>query len=205
MRIQLKRTFVWTTVALCMSLLAVLQVACGAAGSNATSPPSSPSPTSPPSTATSTTQIVGNGYTMSYPQNWQVTRSGTRLVTLADSANAAQFTITVIPDPNATVSADALTQTGIKAASVALKNSQTVPTESTATIGGESWKQGSVAGAQRLNNRDTVIQVVVAANVYPAQAATSKGYTIVYRAPQSTFDSMNTTYFQPMLQSFKFV
>jgi hypothetical protein len=206
-RMRLKPTLRWTTLALYCLLLAMLLVACGATGSSSSSGTTSPStltPT-PKSTATTMTNLVGNGFTMNYPHNWQVTRSGTHLVTLVDSTNAMKFTITVVPDPKEAVSADSLANTGIKAAAATLKNSQTVPVPPTATIGGDTWSQRSVSGVQRLNNADTSIQVVVVADVHPAKAPVSKGYTIAYRAPKSTFDSAKTTYFQPMLQSFKFV
>ena len=209
MHMRLKLTSRWTTMTLCYLLLAMLLVACGATGTGSATSPSTPASTpttsTPASTTTTMTNLAGNGFTMNYPQNWQLTRSGAHLITLVDSTHTMKFDITVVPDPNETITAASLVDTGIKAASAALKNSQTVSMPPTATIGGESWTQKSVSGVQRLNNADTIIQTVVAANVHPSKAPASKGFTIDYRAPQSSFDSANTTYFQPMLQSFKFV
>ncbi len=198
----LKPTLHWTTQLLCCLLLAALVAACGAAGATGNNT-AAPTPT-PKSTGATMTNLVGNGFTMNYPQNWQVTRSGSHLVTLVDSTGAMKFDITVVPNPNAAVSAESLANAGTKVASTALKNSQAVMVPSTATIGGETWTQKSVSGVQRLNSADTQIQVVVVAGIHPTKAPASKGYTIDYRAPKSTFDSANTTYFQPMLQSFKF-
>jgi hypothetical protein len=197
-----------TTLVLCSLIFATLLVACGATGGAGTTPApaSTPTPTPSPSpTSLPMATLTGNGFTINYPQSWQVSRSGSHLVTLTDSTNTMKMNITVIPDPNGAINADALVTTGVKAATVALKNSQTVSVPSTTTIAGQTWSQGSVSGTQRLNNLDTMMQVVVIATVNPASSLTSKGFTIDYRATQSMFSQANTAYFQPMLQSFKFV
>jgi hypothetical protein len=203
-------------MALCSLILAVLLVACGGSSTSSTtstptpvptSPPAS-TPTPPPSSPTAATGAMtaytGNGFTISYPQNWQTSKSANNLFTFTDSTGGIKMTITVAPDPNGAISADSVASTALKAAQVLLKNSQTVSVPSTTTVGGDSWSQISASGTQRLNNQDTNVQVVVLADVHPANALSSKSYTIVYQAPVSTFSQDNTTYFQPMLQSFKF-
>ncbi len=102
------------------------------------------------------------------------------------------------------ISADSVASTALKAAQVLLKNPQTVSVSSTSTVGGDSWSQIAASGTQRLNNQDTDVQVVVLADVHPANTPLSKSFTILYQAPVSTFSQDNTAYFQPMLQSFKF-
>jgi hypothetical protein len=194
----------WTLPAVCSMILAMLLVACGGGGSSSST--STPTPAlSPTSTSISMAILTGNGFTISYPQNWHITRSGAHLVTFEDSTGTMKLTITTVPDPNGAITAGALANTGVKAASVALKDTQTVSVPTTTTVGGETWSQGSVSGTQRLNNQDTSIQVVVLANVHPGNTPASKGYTINYSATKSTFGQANTAYFQPMLQSFKFV
>jgi hypothetical protein len=206
MLMHLKHFSRWTTLVLCSLILTTLLIACGPGGG---SPPTStstqpPAPSSPsPSTAMAT--LTGNGFTMSYPQNWLISRSGSHLVTITDSTGTMKLSITIIPDPKGSISATSLLNTGIKVATGVLKDAQTESVPPTTTIGGQSWDQGSVSGSQRLNNRDIVQQVVVIATVHPASTALSKGFTIDYRAPKSMFNQANTTYFQPMLQSFKFV
>jgi hypothetical protein len=196
----------WTILTLCSLMLATLLIACGAAGGSATAPTSTPTtPPTPSPTPIPKAILTGNGFTINYPQSWHVTRSGSRLVTFVDNTGTMKLSITTIPDPNGTISAASLSSTGIKAATVALKNAQPVAVPPTTMVGGESWNQGSVSGTQRLNNLDTMIRVVVIANVHPANALASKGYTINYSATQPMFSQANTTYFQPMLQSFKFV
>ncbi len=150
------------------------------------------------------TSLTGNGFTISYPQTWKISRSGSRLVTFEDSTGTMKLSVTVIPDPNGSISADSLASTGEKVATTALKNAQTVSVPATTAVGGQSWVQKSVSGTQRINNRGTTLQVVVLATVHPGNTALSKGYTIDYRAPQAMFNQANTSYFQPMLQSFHF-
>jgi hypothetical protein len=146
----------------------------------------------------------GNGFTISYPQTWQISRKVNNLFTFADSTAGIKMTITVAPDPNGAISADTVASTALTAAQVLLKNAQKVSVPSTTTVGGESWSQISASGTQRLNNQDTNVQVVVLAVVHPANTPLSKSFTILYQAPVSTFSQNDTTYFQPMLQSFKF-
>ncbi len=188
------------TLALCgLLLVAALLAACG--GTTSTTTPTPTAPSTPIAMATHS----GNGYTISYPQSLQITQSGARLVTLANSNGTIKMTITAVADPNGTISAESLVNTAMTALKAPLKNVQPVSVPPTVTVGGASWNQQSVSGTQRLNAADTMMQSVVIATVYPEKAATSKGFTIEYRAPQATFSQANTTYFQPILQSFKFV
>lgn len=202
---RLKYISRWTMLTLCSLMLATFLIACGATGGATTpAPTATPSPTPSPTPIPKAT-LTGNGFTMNYPQSWHVTRSGSHLVTFVDSTGTMKLTVTTIPDPKGSVSASSLSSTGLKAAMVALKNAQTVSVPATTTVGGETWNQGSVSGTQRLNNLDTMVKAVVLANVHPASAPASKGFTINYSATEQMFSQANTTYFQPMLQSFKFV
>src|SRR6266571_3011981 len=202
------------TMALCSLVLAVLLVACGGSSTSGTTSTPTSAPTSTPTLApTSTspsaatgamTAFQGNGFTISYLQAWQINRKANNLFTFTDSTGGIKMTITVAPDPNGAISADSVASTALKAAQVLLKNPQTVSVSSTSTVGGDSWSQIAASGTQRLNNQDTDVQVVVLADVHPANTPLSKSFTILYQAPVSTFSQDNTAYFQPMLQSFKF-
>ena len=202
------------TMALCSLILAVLLVACGGSSTNGTTSTPTSAPTSTPTLApTSTspsaatgamTAFQGNGFTISYPQTWQINQKANNIFTFTDSTGGIKMTITVAPDPNGTISADSVASAALQAAQVLLKNAKTVSVPSTTTVGGDSWSQVSASGTQRLNNQDTNVQVVVLAIVHPANTLLSKSFTILYQAPVATFSQDNTTYFQPMLQSFKF-
>ena len=193
-----------TLLTLSSLMLVVLLVACGSSSTSGT--PSTPAvtPTSTTATASAMTAYQGNSFTISYPQNWQITKQANNIFIFADSSGAIKMTITVAADLNGTISADSVASAALQAAQVLLKNSKTVSVPSTTTIDGETWNQVSASGTQRLNNQDTDIQVVVIATVHPANSLLSKSFTILYQAPVATFSQDNTTYFQPMLQSFKF-
>ena len=202
------------TMALCSLILAVLLVACGGSSTNGTTstptsapastPTLSPTSTSPSAATGAMTAFQGNGFTISYPQTWQINQKANNIFTFTDSTGGIKMTITVAPDPNGTISADSVASAALQAAQVLLKNAKTVSVPSTTTVGGDSWSQVSASGTQRLNNQDTNVQVVVLAIVHPANTLLSKSFTILYQAPVATFSQDNTTYFQPMLQSFKF-
>ena len=204
-------------LAFCSLVVTILLVACG--GSSTSGTTSTPSPTttptqaptatspsaSPPTASGAMASLQGNGFTMSYPQNWQSTKSANNLFTFSDPTGGIKMAITVAPDPNGTISANSVASVALQAAQILLKNPQTLSVPSTTVVGGDSWSQISASGTQRLNNQDTNIQVVVIATVHPANSVLSKSFSIVYQAPVATFSQNNTTYFQPMLQSFKFV
>ena len=203
-----------TMLAFSSLMLVVLLVACGSSSTSGTTSTPTSAPTSTPTLApTSTspsaatgamTAFQGNSFTISYPQTWQVNQRANNIFTFTDSTGGIKMIITVAPDPNGTISADSVASTALQAAQALLKNAKTVSVPSTTTVGGDSWSQVSASGTQRLNNQDTDIQVVVIANVHPANTLLSKSFTILYQAPVATFSQDNTTYFQPMLQSFKF-
>jgi hypothetical protein len=204
MLMRLKQISGGPALALCgLLLVAALLAACGGTTSTTTPTPTTP-PTSTPTSAAMAT-LAGNGFTINYPQSLQLSKSGSNRVTLTNSAGSIKMTITVVPNPNGKISADSLVSTAITAQKASLKNVQAVSVPPTVKVGGESWNQQAVSGTQRLNAADVMMQSVVIANVHPGNTATSKGYTIVSSAPQSTFSEANTTYFQPILQSFKFV
>jgi hypothetical protein len=206
----------WSALASCSLIFAILLVACGWSGTGGTTStpvPTSTStltlaPTTPPASPPAATGAMiaypGNGFTISYAQTWQISRKANNLFTFTDSTGGIKMTITVVPDPNGAISADTVASTALKAAQALLKNAQTVSVPTTTTVGGESWSQIAASGTQRLNNQNTNVQVVVLADVHPANTPISKSFTILYQAPASTFSQDNKTYFQPMLQSFKF-
>ena len=141
-----------TLLTLSSLMLVVLLVACGSSSTSGT--PSTPAvtPTSTTATAGAMTAYQGNSFTISYPQNWQITKQANNIFIFADSSGAIKMTITVAADPNGTISADSVASAALQAAQVLLKNSKTVSVPSTTTIDGETWNQVSASGTQRLNN-----------------------------------------------------
>lgn len=210
MTVQGNHILRWMVLVLCSLLLASFISACGIGGTGTSTSTPAAAPTSAPTTAGTPgamATLTGNGFTMNYPQNWQINRSGSNLVILQDNTGTMRMSITVVPNPRGAISVDQLSNTGVKAQTAALKDAQTVTTlPATVSIGGSNWVQKSVSGVARLNNRNTEMQGVVLANVHEGKIpAGTKGYTIEYRIPKAIFDQTNTNTIQPMLQSFKFV
>jgi hypothetical protein len=85
-----------------------------------------------------------------------------------------------------------------------VKNPQTETLPPTTTVGGESWDQKSISGTETSGGQNLDFQIVVMSDNHPASAANTQNFTIVYGTEKSRFATANTSYFQPMLQSFKF-
>src|SRR5690348_12286821 len=121
-----------TLLALSSLMLAVLLVACGSSSTSGTASTPTPVPTSAPTLASSPTSPTaatgamtayqGNSFTISYPQNWQITKQANNVFTFTDSTGAIKMTITVAADPNGTISADSVASAALQAAQVLLKN-----------------------------------------------------------------------------------
>ena len=112
--------------------------------------------------------------------------------------------IYVNPDPNDTVAASTFVNLSIEAGKKQMENPQTETLPPTTTVGGESWVQKSICGTETSNGQSLDIQLVVMSDNHPAHAANTQNFSIVYATEKSSFATANTSYFQPMLQSFKF-
>jgi len=151
-----------------------------------------------------TKTYTGTGFTMKYPADWKLTTSSTEAA-FTDPSGSYNLTIGSTPNPNGTKIADQLAENGIAGAKTNLKNVQTVNLAQTTDIGGQPWSQRSITGSSVLNGQSSDIEAVVLANNHPAHTTATKGYVIVYVAAKDMFDQARTKYFQPMLQSFKYV
>jgi hypothetical protein len=195
----------------CCLILALLLVACGG-GTTSTptpAPPPQPSPTPSPTPTPSPipTPVLkvytGKGYSISYPQGWQVTSASVG-VAFRDATNGNSLYISVNPNPNDPVGANTFAKLYIESAKKPLKNPQTETLPPTTTVGGESWVQKSISGTQTVLGLSGVVQLVVLSDNHPAHAADTQNFTIVYQMLKSSFATATTSYFQPMLHSFKF-
>lgn len=147
---------------------------------------------------------TGTGFTIKYPADWKLTTSSTEAA-FTDPSGSYNLTIGSTPNPNGTKVADQLAENGIAGAKTNLKNVQTVDLAQTTDVGGQSWSQRSITGTSTLNGQSSDIEAVVLANNHPMHTTETKGYVIVYVAGKDTFDQARTKYFQPMLQSFKYL
>ena len=161
-----------------------------------------PSPTPTPGLRVYT----GKGYSISYPQGWQVTTASDGAgVAFSDDATYSNFlTISVNPNSNDPVGASTFANLYIEEAENTLKNPQTETLPPTTTVGGESWVQKSISGTETVVELGGVVQIVVISDNHPANSANTQNFTIEYQMLMSSFATANTSYFQPMLHSFKF-
>jgi hypothetical protein len=189
----------------CCMMLTILLAACGGSGNGNPTPASTPTPKpSPTPTSIALTTYKGNGFTISYPQSWKVTKSSSGGISFADSTNTNDLLIEMIPDPNGFASSDTLADTEMNVAKASFKKAQTEIVPATTTVGGETWSQRSISGPAMVNGQNLDMQVVLIVDVHPAHSASSQGYTILYGSEKSLFVQENTTYFQTMLHSFQF-
>jgi len=150
---------------------------------------------------------MGDGYTINFPQGWKAKKStsGTlTLVTFTDPTGIVyRFSVGVTLNPGEALSADNIVDLGVDFAKSNLKNAQT-ETLPPATVGGDSWSQKAVTGDATQNGQTVNVKFVVLGDNHPAKSPSTKGFIIAYGTAKALFDAANSTYFQPMLQSFKF-
>jgi hypothetical protein len=201
-------------------VLSLLLAACGGGGTSG-SPTPTPSPahaststtSSSPTAATPTSgssgfptgtrTYSGNGYTISYPADWTV--SGTKTAVAFNGATCScTFQINIAPNPGGVVSPSTADQGGVTAGEQGLKNAHNINVPSTVSIGGDSWDQKSFGGSVSQSGQDINVQFVVASDNHPASSPSTQIFTVVYGTAAQLFSTANTTFFQPMLQSFKF-
>lgn len=190
----------WLALLLCSLILTLALVACGFGSS---------SPGSSSTSTTSSTTFVsysGDGFTITYPQGWKANKENTG-ATFSDPNGIAYLTIRTSQNPLGLLSTDAQVNVGLQAFKSQAKNYQQVDVPATTTIAGENWRQGAATGDLVPQGKSTAVNVklVVDSDNHPAQQATTKAYIIAYATGSQVFDLATTTYFQPMLQSFKFV
>jgi len=117
---------------------------------------------------------------------------------------ACTFQINVATNPGGVIGAGAADQAGVAAGENGLKNPHSVNISPTTTIGGDSWDQKEFAGSVSQSGQDLEVQFVVASDNHPASSPSTQLFTIVYGSATLLFANADASYFQPMLQSFKF-
>jgi hypothetical protein len=131
-----------------------------------------------------------------------MTSPGSGTVAFNDPTGKYAFTIAVVPNPGEPLSNDQIA----KNFETTLQNSsqftgiQSETIDSTTTVAGESWSQVAFTGTRN----GTQGKVIIIADNHPKQSPSTMAYIIAYGGPLANFDQINTSDFQPMLQSFKF-
>jgi len=194
----------------CAIIFALLLAACGGGGTSSNSTPTptataKPSPTTPPVTPTpSTTRYTGHGFSIAYPQGWQVNTSKNNEVDFVDPTRNYGLIVVYTPDPGGLASPDTLMTAEYNTIKGSVKNPQAKSVPSPVTIGGDKWLQRALTGEVNISGQDVPGQINILADVHPAHSSSSTSYSILFSGPGVGFDAMNANGFQPMLQSFKF-
>jgi hypothetical protein len=187
--------------ACCCMILALLLVACGGGTTSTPTPASTPQPS--PTPTPGLTVYTGKGYSISYPQGWKATPSGDSVI-FSSGSGVYSLAILVTSNPDGIADASTFANGSIEATKKTMKNPQTETLPPTTTVGGESWVQKSITGTVTSTGQSIDVQVVVMSDNHPAHSANTRNFIIDYGTEKSRFATANTSYFQPMLQSFKF-
>lgn len=224
MKLYTRHTFLRSALIGSCLILTLFFAACSTSGSNGTTVTPTPTPTP------ALTTYTGQGYTIGYPKDWTyknvngqslttktflgnyinvlsriIGQTGQQIpiTTFSDSLGTNTLTIGALPNPNGLIP----TQIAISAAKAAfqssVKNYKSASITSQTTVGGQTWNQTAVTGTiTQAGSIDAKIVSLV--SNHPAQSASTKLYFIIYAGPASTFDTTDSTAFQPMLNTFKF-
>jgi hypothetical protein len=207
-------------LSMCGLLLAGLLAACslggGSTGTVSTTTsgktPATSHATATPAQTTSASAAAlaiytGDGFTIGSPTGWTIDKasSSAASVIFIDPTRTIEFIVTVTPNPNANSATSAALDPRLHSMQ-SKPHYQQVDLAPTTTVGGETWDQIGAIGDLRTYSGQTLSSKVIAlASNHPAQDANTKMYIIQFSAPTKDFDHMNSTTFQPMLQSFKFI
>ena len=121
----------------------------------------------------------------------------------SDSLGTNTLTVGTIPNPDGLIPTQIALSTAKTALQSTAKNYKSASIASQTTVGGQTWNQTAATGTiSQAGSIDAKIVSLV--SNHPAQSASTKLYFIIYAGPASTFDTTDSTAFQPMLNSFKF-
>jgi hypothetical protein len=196
------RTHQCGVVILCSLLLFIL-VACEVGGDY--TPVATPLPTSTvPPVHLYTYQ--GQGYSIGYPQNWNVTQSTSGTVSFTNPQGLAFLVIEVLPNPGGVLTSRAEIENALRTNTFNLVAYRRISISPVVVVGGDTWSRGAADG--NIVNKSRALSVagemVLIADNHPASSQATNMFIIRYAAAQAVFDVANVTYFLPMLKSFKF-
>ena len=160
-------------------------------------------PTATYAASTLSKTYTGSDFTIKYPANWKTTTSNNEVV-FTDPTGDYTLTVGSTANPQGATTSAQLIDGGVSGAKTNLKDTQTVDVPQTTTLDNQTWDQRSLTGTGTLNGKSSDIKAVVLATNYPEKTSKTRGYVIVYVATKDQFDQAESTYFKPMLQSFKF-
>lgn len=134
-----------------------------------------------------------DGYSIAYPNSWQKSATGSDVIFL-DTSVPADMVVGAVPD-NLSQSDIASTESQFFKSAAGGGKVSNVKGPTTVTLAGESWTQES---ADISTSGQTIHAVVLVAN------HSTRAYIVGYLAAKSNFSSLDTQYFQPMLNTISF-
>lgn len=189
-------------------------------------------PTPTPTPAPALTTYTGQGYTIGYPKDWTPKHANAQnlpsntsvnsylsalshaasqagqaipITTFTDKLGVNTLTIGTLPNPNASIPSLTALSLATQASQSTVKNFQKVSIAAKKMLDKQSWDQmaatGDIPQSAGATEHDKTVALVTN---YPVSSASTKLYFLVYAGPASTFEKLDMTAFQPMLQSFKF-
>lgn len=194
------------SLGLCALVLVVFLAACsGPGGIAASTPTPPPTPTPSPTPTPAVTVFTGEGYTISYPQDWKKSVSAGQ-VSFQDALGVNALAVVVVPNPNGiaqpgTVIAASLAG-GVKGADMTNTSPANLP--ASVSMAGETWTQKGTTGTASKGGQSAPYEIVVLAANHPAGSANTKLFEFIYAGPLLGSTLMDQQIFQAMLQSFKF-
>jgi hypothetical protein len=147
----------------------------------------------------------GGTYTIGYQADWKIEKKENGIVIFTSPLGPIKLGIAKIPNPGEIAPADASSASTLGATIIGVKNAQQQGSPTTTTVGGVSWNQITQVGTVEMDNGQTVqAKITYLVTNYPAKNQSTNLYTIAYAGTTDTYDILKSTYFQSMLDSFKF-
>jgi hypothetical protein len=109
------------------------------------------------------------------------------------------------PNSGGAANASTVVNASIEQVKKTMKNPQVESLPPTTTVGGDSWAQKSITGTETSGGQSVDLHIVVMSDNRPAHSTSTQNFTILYGTTKDAFATGNTSYFQPMLKSFKFM
>lgn len=226
MKLNKRHSLPWS-VLICSLMPILLFAACSTSGSGDTTAIPTPTPTPAPALTT----YPGQDYTIGYPKGWTYKKANGQslptntyidsyintlshaasqagqevpITTFTDSLGVNTLTIGTLPNPNATIPPQTALSVATQASQSSVKNYKKVSIAAQTTLDKQTWDEAAATGDITQSGAKENVKTVALVTNYPASSASTKLYFIVYAGPALTFDSIDTTAFQPMLKTFKF-
>lgn len=187
-------------------LLVLVLAACNGSGSAHTNSSGAAltSTSLTPTPGTTLKTYTGTHFRLTYSGSWIVQGSGNQII-FQDAKGLNALTVIVLPNPNGAKSAAKLANaTFLPVEKAVLTNPQTTSVSSTITLAGETWVQQSATGTLSTGGQSGPGTLLLLLANHPASSPATQAYEIYYGGPTTTFQQIDPTFFQPMLQSFSF-